>query len=111
MVIFQLCHVIVYELVPINLYLPRIALLECATPITRFIQADEAGTEPDPERDEILAAQVGGLVVHVVVPFFFFKGDHGEDLFFLAGNLEEGCYYSSCIYIYICFFQNVIVDS
>lgn len=49
-------------------------------------QADEAGTEPDPERDEILAAQV------VFNGWGFSAEMVGEDLpSFLVGNLSEGC--------------------
>lgn len=62
-------------------------------------QADEAGTEPDPERDEILAAQV-------VLGLGVFRGDGWGRPAFLFGweSIRRLLYiYASYICIYFCF--------
>ena len=79
------------------------------------LKADEAGTEPDPERDEILAAQVvdpstvgvGGLGLGV------FRGDGwGRTFPFWLGIYQKVAIYiyiyMQVIYVYIFVFQNVI---
>lgn len=71
-------------------------------------QADEAGTEPDPERDEILAAQV-------VLGLGVFRGDGWGRPAFLFGweSIRRLLiiYASYICTVYIFVFQNVIIDS
>lgn len=63
-------------------------------------QADEAGTEADPERDEILAAQVSQRLG--LFGAFFFLGDRGEDLDFKVGIYKKAAIFKLYVFFPKC---------
>ena len=90
---------------PLKVLKPPVAPL-ASQPGLGLAQADEAGTEPDPERDEILAAQVVGFQrVGCWLGLGVFRGDGwGRTFPFWLGIYQKVAIYGSYILcIYLCF--------